>query len=478
MESRNNYNSRAEQGSPLTCREFHHYIPNTHGRGKTPPLHIGHIGIAFPFFVERCCHDAFGQWLPCVGAALRALAYSARHDASKGCRTHAIAILTLILLFSLPCHAQMRVDDVLAEIEANSLALQAAASEADAQRHSGRAERCLENPEVEFNYLWGKSGIGTRHDISITQGIDFATIAGLKRSHSRSLDEMASLSYEATRTELLLQAKLLCIELIYYDEMISEFGLHLLDASLLCESYEKKMSLGEATVLELNKARLHLASVKGEIARAEAERDAIRAALTAMNGGKELELEGLSYGIEEQLPEDFEGWFAQAAEKNPALAYLRAGAQAAESQVRIDKSSSVPSLTLGYMDEIGKEDKYRGLTLGLSIPLWKNSSRVRASKAEAAAASSRSSEAQTSYYGSLLSLYTRAAGLQSLCESLSKTLSESDNRSFLTTALAEGEISILDYLMEVDLYYDTLSSSLEARRDLRSALAELNAVDL
>lgn len=387
-------------------------------------------------------------------------------------------VSALIVLLTLPCHAQMRVADVLTEIEANSPALSAARSEEEAQIQANRSERRLENPEVEFNYLWGSSSIGDRHDLSVTQSIDFATIAGLKRSYGRAQDEMAALGYEAERVEVLLEAKLRLVELIYYDDLISEFDFHRKDATLLCESYEKKMTLGEATVMELNKARLHLASVNGEIARAETERDAIRSSLTAMNGGKEMDLSGLTYGMEDELPEDFETWFSEACGQNPALSYLRAEVKATEEKLRIDRSASVPSLTLGYMDEIGKEDKYRGLTLGLSIPLWKNSSKVRSSRAEASAAKARSAEAETSYYHSLQSLFSRALSLKALYESYSSTLSSSDNRSFLTTALAEGEISILDYLMEVDLYYDTLSAALEALRDLRSALAELNAVNL
>jgi hypothetical protein len=57
-------------------------------------------------------------------------------------------------------------------------------------------------------------------------------------------------------------------------------------------------------------------------------------------------------------------------------------------------------------------------------------------------------------------------------------LLETDNRDYLFSAQAKGEISMVDYLVETDLYIETLQQTLDAERDYRIALAELNSVKL
>ena len=57
------------------------------------------------------------------------------------------------------------------------------------------------------------------------------------------------------------EARRLCVGLVYYNKLISEFEYHLESSSTLVESYEKRLAAGDATILDLNKAKLHMASV-------------------------------------------------------------------------------------------------------------------------------------------------------------------------------------------------------------------------
>jgi predicted RNA-binding protein associated with RNAse of E/G family len=59
-----------------------------------------------------------------------------------------------------------------------------------------------------------------------------------------------------------------------------------------------------------------------------------------------------------------------------------------------------------------------------------------------------------------------------------KALSETDNRNYLLEAQSKGEISMVEYLVEIDQYYEALEETLATERDYRHALARLNAVEL
>ncbi|MDR0738105.1 MAG: TolC family protein, partial [Prevotellaceae bacterium] len=116
-------------------------------------------------------------------------------------------------------------------------------------------------------------------------------------------------------------------------------------------------------------------------------------------------------------------------------------------------------------------------TLGLSIPLWGNKNRTRQAKAAVRAAESKQADMRLQLYAHLQSVYDRAAGLRDIAAAARQSLQTLNNTALLQKALDAGEISLLDYLVEVGLYYDTVTRALEAERDYERSVAELLAVE-
>ncbi len=368
--------------------------------------------------------------------------------------------------------AQVGAEALLPQIEANNPDLKAAAAELEQERLANRSEALLADPEVEFNYLWGAAGIGNRHDLRVTQSFDLATLSGQRSGKAAGLDELSALKYKARRLEVLQEARRLCVDLAYYRLLLSELHDHLGRSDLLVDSYERRVAAGGATILDLNKAKLHQASIQGRVSQIENERQAVLARLTALNGGVALPFIPDSYDPDE-LPADFETWFAEASGRNPVLAYVRKELEVERRQLSIDRLSAMPELTVGYMSEIHTEEQFRGVTVGVSIPLWSGANRVKRSRAGVAAAQSRQDAAEQAFYQQLRDLYRQAAAMKENAGTLRASLTDTDYRDYLLTALTQGEISMIDYLVENDLYYDALEQTLEAEREYRLALAEL-----
>ena len=57
-------------------------------------------------------------------------------------------------------------------------------------------------------------------------------------------------------------------------------------------------------------------------------------------------------------------------------------------------------------------------------------------------------------------------------------LSTTNSTELLKKALDAGEISLLNYMVELGLYYNIVNQTLEAERDYHKALTELSAVEL
>lgn len=374
--------------------------------------------------------------------------------------------------------AQTSTEAVLRQIEENNPQLKAAAADVEAEKLENRSAAILENPEFEFNYLWGADGIGNRRDFRVTQAFDIATLTGMKSRQVAGQNELAALQYKAERLNVLLEAKQACIDLIYYNALKSELDTHLNQAQTLVYSFEKRLKAGGANVLDLNKAKVHLTAVRGQISQVEVERQALMSKLKSLNGGKDIVLEDSSYGLEDALPTDFDSWYESTSLKNPVLQYVRQEVSIGKKQLSIDKTAWVPELTVGYMSELTTADKFRGITVGVNIPLWSNANKVKQSKARIVAAESRKAAAEQQFYFDLLAQYNRAASLKANSELMRSSLSETDSRDYLLTAQSRGEISMIEYLVETDQYYEALEQTLAAERDYHQALAQLNAVEL
>lgn len=393
-------------------------------------------------------------------------------------KINTIIITILALAAGQTLSAQGSIKEALAAIEAHNPSLRESARELELQKQENRSEALLEDPEVEFNYLWGQNAqVGMRHDLSVTQSFDIPTLAGMRSRQVSGLDAQAGLRYKADRLDVLLEASQVCIDIVYLNRLIDALGPHCAYAEKLSRVTERKMELGEADVMEVNKARLHLASVKSRLSRLEVERDGLLSQLRTLNGGEDLGLTTLSYG-EDVIPADFRSWYEEAASRNPVLRYVEKEVELSTSGLRIEKTSTLPSLTVGYMSEIGVDEKFRGVTLGVSIPLWRNSNRIRQSRARVELARERQSRAEQEFYDRLLNNYEQACSLKELSDTHMEALEKNDNREYLISAQSLGEISMIDYIVETDLYYEFLEECLSAERDYRKALTELNAVNL
>ena len=389
-----------------------------------------------------------------------------------------LLVICICAVTSFAATAQTSTETILRQIEANNPQLKAAAAEADAEKIENRSRALLENPEFEFNYLWGADGIGNRRDFRVTQAFDVATLTGMKSRQVAGQNEMSALKYKSERLNVLLEAKQACIDLIYYNALKAELSTHLEQAQTLVTSFEKRLKAGGANVLDLNKAKVHLTTVRGQISQVEVERQTLIATLKSLNGGQDVTLEDCDYGLAENLPADFDSWYESASQKNPVLEYVRQEVSVGQKQLSIDKTAWVPELTVGYMSELTTADKFRGVTVGVNIPLWSNANKVKQSRAKIAAAESRKVAAEQQFYFDLLAQYNRAASLKANSELMRASLSETDSRDYLLTAQSKGEISMIEYLVETDQYYEALEQTLTAERDYHQALAQLNAVEL
>jgi outer membrane protein TolC len=369
------------------------------------------------------------------------------------------------------------IDDVLIAVEQNNTALKALKDEVEAQKLENKTGIYLPNPEVEFNYLWGNpNNIGNRNDISIRQTFDFPTITGMKRKMSDKRNNLLELQYRAERLDVLLKARLYCLDLIYYNALKQELERRLEHAETLADGYKNRLDKGDANILEYNKSQLNLSTVKGEILNVETERLSILAELKRLNGGIDVHISDSEYR-NLVLPDNFDEWFAQAEQRNPVLEYVRQEVEIAKSQIALNKAAALPNFSAGFMREKVVGEAYQGISVGISIPLWENKNRMKQAKAALKATESKQVDSRLQFYEYLKNLYERTKGLQATADEYKRSLSSLNSTALLKKALDAGEISLLDYIVEIGLYYNSVNLKLNAEREFQKTFAELRRME-
>lgn len=398
------------------------------------------------------------------------------YNLSRNAALSAIAFVSMTFVSG----AQNSAEVVLASVEKNNPELLALRKRTESEKYGFKAERMVEGPEVGFDYLWGSpADLGTRKDISVTQSIDIATISGTKGKIAKSESELSDMQFNVRRQEILLQAKLLYINIIYCNAVGAELERRLERSEKVEAVYRDMQVRGETDMIEVNKAHLAYLAQRNALARNKMEAEGFRLELQRLNGGEPLEINDLSYVRTDMLPADFDTWYKEVADRSPEIRAARQNVKVNEAVARGIKMSSCPTITAGYMAELVKGSNFRGLTLGLSIPLWSARSKTKQANLSCEASRLEVKDVEASEYSALRSLYEKASGLKDLSDELALSLAVSDEAMSMTEKkFNEGEISLMDSIMELSLYYSVVDESLAASKDYDLALAELNAWSL
>ena len=118
--------------------------------------------------------------------------------------------------------------------------------------------------------------------------------------------------------------------------------------------------------------------------------------------------------------------------------------------------------------------QFRGISVGISIPLWENRYKVKYATANALAFESMMSDNKLQYYNNLKTLHTKAVGLQENVNDYRSNLILINSSELLKKALDKGGISLINYILELSFYYESVNKLLELEMDLNKSVAELN----
>lgn len=369
------------------------------------------------------------------------------------------------------------IGDVLKQVASNNLTLQALAHDNQADVLDIKASNSIGGPSVEYSpfFTKGYSGVA-ESELVVSQEIDFPTKYAARNKQAKMQNIVGEQLLIKQRRDILLQAQLLCIDLIRLNQTLSMLHERLANSETLLQMYQKRMDAGDANALELNKVKLDCMEVRTLVNEAQGERTSLLQQLRQLNGGKPIDV------IDTVLPEypqitNFESYRALALASDADVAVAQTALRAADMNLKLQKNEWLPNISFGYRCNTEQGEGINGFLVGVSFPLYSNSNNVKAARQRRESAELQVMQAQNEAEATLRTNYEQLQGLQQVIDhSDVKLLQES--LTLFAKALQQGEITALVYYVEINSIYEKLQRHIDLHCQSVKLLAELHKAEL
>ncbi len=369
------------------------------------------------------------------------------------------------------------IGDVLKQVASNNLTLQALAHDNQADVLDIKASNSIGGPSVEYSpfFTKGYSGVA-ESELVVSQEIDFPTKYAARNKQAKMQHTVGEQLLAKQRRDILLQAQLLCIDLIRLNQTLSMLHERLANSETLLQMYQKRMDAGDANALELNKVKLDCMEVRTLVNEAQGERTSLLQQLKQLNGGKPIDV------TDTVLPEypqitNFESYRALAIASDADVAVAQTALRAADMNLKLQKNEWLPNISFGYRRNTEHGEGINGFLVGVSFPLYSNSNNVKAARQRKESAELQVLQAQNEAEASMRTNYEQLQGLQQVIDhSDVKLLQES--LDLFAKALQQGEITALVYYVEINSIYEKLQRHIDLHCQSVKLLAELHKAEL
>lgn len=384
-------------------------------------------------------------------------------------------ISLLLICFTAVLHAgNVRdIDSVLSSVELNNIELKALQQDNDASKLEIKTRNNLQQDlSVSYSPFFSKGYEGvSSSELVVSMGFDFPT-QYFSRSKSGKLQEEAlDMQYLVQRRNILLQAKILCLDLIRLNKEKEILDTRLANADELLALMQKRFNEGGANIIDVNKIKMERMNVRSLAAQNEASRQNTLLSLQALNGDIPVELDVTEYTETETIG-NFDEFKAEVMATDADILSAEANVDATAQEIKVNRQNWLPKFEVGYRRNTALSEASHGFLVGASIPIFSSINKTKIAENRYAAAQSGLENARLQTEITLMSKYNEVLQVRTAVQTYDVPLMQ-NTLDALKTAVLEGQMSVIDYYVEADNVYGNLSSYLSLECQYRKLLAEI-----
>jgi len=382
-------------------------------------------------------------------------------------------IAAIIMGTGMASIAQTNIQQVAKEIVSNNLSVQAAGIENQIRVLEDREELIPGDPEIVGAYSWGSpSFIGNKKNLNAHQKFKFPTFYARQRKMNSLSADLYENQLDMEVNRVLYESLDIMLDLACLKEkkaVLNERLARLTQIKLLAV---KLFEEGETNRIELEKASLLVDTYQQDLLMIDSEQKVNTRRLSSLNAGNDLEILNARY-------EDFEKLFAdrrriEALVDNPVAEAAGINKSIAGAGVEMAKTSYLPDWQFGYIHEAIRDENLAGVQFGLSLPLWGKPNKLKKARLHEDLADNHMVLTNLYLQSDWDNLNETARQSFEIKNNLESSLKSMKSKDLLKQLWKLGEISLLDYLLELPFYYEVEDRVIEAEKQYYKAILARN----
>ena len=382
--------------------------------------------------------------------------------------------ISILLCCAMLASAQTSIDEVLRSVAVNNPELRANGQLIQSRKLEARLDNNLPDPSVSYSHQFGnREGMGFQGELVASQSFDFPTVYAQKHQLTKAKSVGLDREGNAFRQELLLQAKNLCLDLVFLNQQRALLNERLHNAEQLAALFATRLERGDANVLETNKIQLELLNVKTEARANETARQATLHELATLNGGEPVAFEDTTYLTDSELL-PYAALSEEVMAADSRLNLLRGEQLMASRQLKVNQAKRLPGFELGYrMNSASGGERFNGFLVGISIPLFSNRNYVKQARAQQLYTELQLESTTRTVENALRQDYEEALTLRSSMREYEQLLQSQNSLALLNKAIQAGQISMIAYFVDATAYYQSVENYLRLQYQYQTVVARL-----
>jgi outer membrane protein, heavy metal efflux system len=194
--------------------------------------------------------------------------------------------------------------------------------------------------------------------------------------------------------------------------------------------------------------------------------------LTELNGGTPITFTDTSYPVAPTVPE-FAIMDSLIEANDMRVKMYKKDKDVSEARLKVMKGLALPKLEAGYHSQAILGQKYQGAHIGFSIPLWQNKNTLKTEKANLIFSDYRISEHRTEHYFENQQIFEKYTVLKATLSEYEAIFSSANNAELLDKSLKAGNITSVEYIMELSYFYTAYDNYLKTENEYHLAISSL-----
>ena len=385
-----------------------------------------------------------------------------------------ILSIAIALMALAPNIEANNIDYVLQQIKLNNTQLKALNAEIEAQTADIKSSNNLSDPTIDGAYLFGVGSIGDKWELGVSQEFDWPGIYSARGKVNKARIEALAQSYAQKQIEILSEARNICLEIICLNRRIKFENNILANLDSLYDKSLKGLEYGEISILDTNKLKIERLGITQSIAGNKALLQAKIKQLEGLNGNMPLNDVASLCDYPEQQLHSLDEYLSQMKASDPQLRQISSEIEASNKQVSVTRMQNLPKFSLGYrhVNEIG--DHFNGVGVGLSIPVFENRGKNKAAKAQAIASQLSFDDVISTRTAEITASHQKAVAVRQQLDGYRDALLKCNNIEILDKALYGGQISLINYLLELRYFIEAQNALIDIEFEYNTLITDLN----